>query len=185
MRRLWPIALLLLVGCSKPSPETPGGNASDGSPSADPARTVYDQVRSGFIQLGNSLESLGGALEVAKEGQNASDSKLKEICKEIGNLLDSAGSYLSDYTEPPETFEAFNEKFAEHDDNRLKAIDGANDALHEIDEAKGFLSDLQNDPKLDKEQIVLDLTDLITDAEKSLREAIPTLGGKVEEPGAF
>lgn len=179
---MWPLLLLVAVGCSK-SDNPSGTTGASAPPPADPAQVVYDQIRTGYVQISNSLETLGEALTAAKTGQAASDKALKETSKAIGDLLDSAGSYLSDYTEPPASFEEFNTKFAENDDNRLKAIVAANDALHEIGEAKGFLDDLFNDPKLEKEPIVLDLRDLIADAEKDLREAIITLGGKIEEPG--
>lgn len=173
--------LLVALGCSKGSePGASDGTSGSVPPPPDPAQVAYEQVRAGFVQLGNALETLGEALSAAKTGQGSSDKILKEACASIGEYLDSAGSYLSDYTEPPATFEEFNAKFAENDDNRLKAIDAANDALHEMGEAKGILDDLLNDPKLEKKQVVLDLRDLMEDAEKDLRQAIPVMGGKVE-----
>jgi hypothetical protein len=179
MRRVWPLALLLVVGCAK------GDGDSNPKPSGevktDPAVAVYDQLRSGFVQIGNSQEILGEALTTADSGRSSSDKALSEGCKEIHDLLDSAGSYLSDYTEAPATFEEFNAKFAEWDDARLKAIVAANDSLHEVGEARGIIEGFFNDPVLEKEQVVIDLRDLLTEADKNLREAIITLGGKVEE----
>lgn len=179
MRRVWPLLLLLAVGCSKNGGEVSGSTTGGSKP--DPARVVYDQLRSGFVQLGNTQETIGEALALTETGKTSSDQALRDASKDMHEFLDLAGSYLSDYTEPPANFEEFNAKFAEHDDARLKSIDAANDSLHEVGEAKGIVDDLFNDPVLEKEQIVIDLRDLINEIEKNLREAIETLGGKVEE----
>lgn len=187
MRWAWAVLVLLAIaGCGKSSaaagdPSTTGANPPG---TRDPAQIVYDQVRSGFVQLDTITDTLADALTAAKEGTNSKNKTMKEACQGIADLMDSSGSYLSDYTEPPATFEEFNAKFAEYDDDRLKAIDAANDALHEVGDAKGFLEDILADPNLEKEQITMDLKDLLDQAQKDLKEAVTTLGGKVEEPTA-
>lgn len=189
MRWAWALLALIAVGCAKSVADgaeaaTTGSSVSSGkSAKQDPAQVVFDQIRSGFVQLDAITETLAEALSTAKEGAASKDKTKAEACKGIADFMDSAGSYIADYTEPPASFEEFNSKFAEYDDQRLKAIDAANDTLHEVGEAKGFLEDLQAEPKLASDQTTLDLQDLLDQAEKDLREAIQTLGGKVEEPG--
>lgn len=183
---MWWLALLIVIGCGKHDPEQNGpvaGTNPGAAQPSDPSHAVYDQMRSGFVQLGTVTQTLADALDSAKAGKELKDAKIKETSSSIAELMDSAGSYIADYTEPPDSFEAFNAKFAANDDARLKAIDAANDCLHEVVEAKDALTDLLNDPKLEKNPTVQDLQGLLDDADKGLREAIQTLGGKVDTGG--
>jgi hypothetical protein len=177
MRKAAWIGLLLgVLGCGEPA--GPAEPHAKSSPS--PEQIVYEQLRSGSVQLDSAVQILSEALETV----NAKTLPRDEAIDEMRDLIDGAGASISDLSAPPSGIAEVKAKFAEYDDHRLKAVESANDALHAIADAFEITEGLRETPAFSKVAELEDLSDLLKEAKQNLRDAIITLGGKVELSGA-
>lgn len=162
------LLLLAVVGCGA------GGPAEVDSPeAAKQERSLHARLREGAYQLGLAQDALSEAIGALPEGSAA-----REAVEEVKGFLDSAGSSIAEFVEVPDeaTVEA---DFAAHDEMRLKAIEAANDALHETAEAQGILRSMAEDGLP-----VSDALDKLDAAVAALAGAVEAFGGDVEEPPA-
>lgn len=174
-RKGWLLILIISVGC---------GSKTDSPAVSDikrphPEQIVYEQLRSGWVQLDSASEILAEALQTA----NSKSIPKGEAFDELRDLIDGAGASLADLADPPKDLAEVNSKFAEFDDHRLKAVEGANDALHATSDALELTIGLLEDPKFATVTPIRDVADLLGEAKQNLSEAIMTLGGKIESAG--
>ncbi|MEQ1821231.1 MAG: hypothetical protein ABL949_01855 [Fimbriimonadaceae bacterium] len=165
-------SLIALLGCGKSA----GVPESSTKASPSPEQLVYEQLRSGSIQLDAASQILAEALEVANSKTMPKD----EALGELRDLVDGAGASIADFVEPPKDLQEVQAKFAEFDDTRLKSVEAANDAIHATADALEIAEVLREDPANEKNADLHDLADLLAEAKQNLRDAIITLGGKVE-----
>ncbi len=178
------IALLAIMGfgCGR----SPAVNASASPPpkvTAPPAtdeKALYEGVRSGYFQLSGVQATLEQAVGEVTGLSTKGDANLASVVTDLREALDSAGAGIADYTDEPPPFAEFSKDFAAQDEKRIRAIDAANDALHELEDASGLVSDLLGESKYAKNASLGDLADVIQLAIDDLTEAINSLGGKVE-----
>lgn len=170
MRRLLGLILLLgLIGCGGPkASDVPSG----AQPTASASESWYERTRSGTFQLGSVLSTIQEAFEASETSTKAAKGDAKALWADVTDALDTAGASLEPFTEFNLSESDFDKDFVAQDDKRLKAIEAANDALHPLDDAAEALGELSDG------QQVLELVRL---AQDDLKEAIETLGGKVEE----
>ncbi|MCW5941324.1 MAG: hypothetical protein KIS66_03780 [Fimbriimonadaceae bacterium] len=194
MRRFPGTALLLLavaglVGCQPGSGATadPDPAVKTETESADPPATpegrVYEQLRAGAVQLDLAQVAITEAYSHANaiRDDRELDMAIQEGAADVSELLDSAGAQLGDFTEPPADEAAVAKAFGEHDERRIKAIEAANDALHDLDDALGLVQSLLDAadesvrPRLDV------LFESIRGGIDEVRSAIASLGGEIEK----
>jgi hypothetical protein len=176
MRKMgWLLLLFISVGCGS-KPDAPDISGRKGP---NPEQIVFEQLRSGWVQLDSAAEILGEALQTA----NSRAIPKGEALNELRDLIDGAGASLADLADPPKDLDEVKTRFAEFDDHRLKAVEGANDALHATSDASELAFGLLEDPKFSKVTAIQDVADLLGEAKQNLSEAITTLGGKVEADG--
>ncbi len=167
----------LSVGCgcgSKPE-ERPARAVVKINPDK-PEDTLFEQMRAGAFQFTGVIETLDAAVGKLKDVKPGSDAALKAGLEELTEAIDAAGAALADYTDEPDRARLA-KKFPEYDERRIRAIGDANDALHNLDEAAGIATTLASDKNLDELNDVADLLDL---AIEDIKDAIASLGGKVE-----
>lgn len=156
------------------------------APSKDltPGAALYESLRAGAFNLGAAQETLREAFVQAEALRDAQleGSDLRNALAEMSDLLDSAGATLVDHAVPPPPQSEIDAAFAKYDDARLKAIEAANDALHDLREARGIAEGLYEQvPGL---RTPLDhLASLHSVAEEDLLSALKSLGGKDETAG--
>lgn len=143
-----------------------------------PEDTLYEQLRSGSFQVGGVIETVEAALEKLREVKPGKDAELKGVVGEVKDALDAAGAALADYDEEPPPRKDVDARFAELDDKRIKAIDAANNALHDLAEAEGVAEEVGGSKSVGA---LTDVADLLLVAIQDLQDAITTLGGKIEE----
>ena len=165
------LLILLACGCGGRHEDPPAAN----QPPASPEDALYQQLRAGAFQLGAAQDSLAEALRAVQD-LNVGPAA-RQAQQDAEALLDSAGASLGDFLEPPARGKIA-EEFAAHDEMRVKAIEAANDALHETREAAGILRSLA-DEGVDGAAQAAELADL---AANDLQSAIDALGGQVEDP---
>lgn len=180
MWRFGLVFLVILAGCGGAKETSlPDGKSSgsSGTSSADPVEVGYEQVRAGSFQYGAVVDTLGEAIERCLKVLDTAKGPAKEATEDIRDALDSAGAAIEAFQEAPADKATYEKNFKAEDEKRLKAINGGNDALHLLGEAREIMSSYEQDlgKPVDKE-----LADLIQLAIDDLSEAIVTFGGKVE-----
>jgi ABC-type transporter Mla subunit MlaD len=153
---------------------------------ADPMEAERDQVREGATQLTQAVSSLNDAVGTLAALQKSSqDPDLKRALSAIATSLDDAGASIADFSAEPPDLATFKAQFAAQDKKRLDAIDAANDALHDLDDATDALDPFLPDPKATApkpdSQAIQDLEQSMEDAQDALESAVKALGGKVED----
>jgi hypothetical protein len=180
------IAAMLVAGCGKPA-ETPPADtrarAAGTSPAESPGsaeQVVFDQLSGGAFQASAALDLIETARNGLVELLGVAKSPIREGLEDARDLIDSAGQTLADEIEKPDNVETVKNDFAAFDERRLKAIEAANDARHELEEALGIVQSLSEAGQLSQNSL-----DPIVDALQSAIEAsgdmATELGGKVEE----
>lgn len=140
-----------------------------------------DGMHEGAFQLTNAASDLAEAISRAKTLQASTKSvELKAALADVLATLDDAGASIADFTgEPPELAE-FKKQFDDQDKKRLDSIDGANDALHDIDQINDALDTFTTSPAPEDDGALSDLGDALDNATSDLTDAIKAFGGKVE-----
>lgn len=194
MRRILGTILFLLgvasfAGCGSGSvasgdpaePKTAASAPSD--PPVTPEGRLYEQLRAGAVQLDLAQVAITEAYSHANtiRDDRKLDMAVQEGAADVSELLDSAGAQLGDFSEPPPDEATVAKSFGEHDDRRLKAIEAANDALHDLRDARGLVRSLLDGsdetlrPRFDV------LFETIRGAIEEVASAIAVMGGEVEQ----
>lgn len=148
---------------------------------ADPEHKLYEQVRSGTVQLGGGSDDIEEALRAVEGLLKTVPKENKDALTDAKALIDSAGAGIADYTEEVPEFEQFKNRLAEFDDQRLKAIQETNDSIHDLREAKGIVESLEGSGTGNLTSQLEDLAALIDVAISDLSDAVTTMGGTVEQ----
>jgi ABC-type transporter Mla subunit MlaD len=144
----------------------------------------HDGMRQGATQLTQAITSLHDGVDTLNELKKSSkDSQLITALASIATNLDDAGSGISDFSSEPPDLATFKSQFSAQDTRRLSAIDAANDALHDLDEATDALDPFLDHANPEDKDSVDNLESSMEDAQDALIEAIKSLGGKVEDDG--
>jgi uncharacterized phage infection (PIP) family protein YhgE len=144
--------------------------------------TAREGMHAGAYQLSNAVQDLQTALTAAKDLQHSTKrADLKAALADVIDGLDDAGASIADFTsEPPELAE-FRKEIETQEKERREAVDGANDALHDVNDASGNLDEFSDKPDEADAKLLNDLNSALDDAVDDLTEGIKALGGKVEE----
>lgn len=185
MSRLY-IAIVLSIfcfGCGQRAIDPPALTAKVAvkvGPPADPERALFEQVRSGTYQINAAMDSIEEARKTAKEMAARETGQTQHALLTIASNLDDAGGTLSDFADDPPPIEKFKSDFATQDDRRLKAIDGANDALDAVHDAQDLVEALlkSNPPEPEKTQLS-EADSALDGCVEAVEDAIKTMGGKV------
>jgi len=175
------VAILGVCGCSKEAPHDPNatGSAKESIPS-DPDQALYNQVRSGAYQIGTAVDSIEDVRKTAREIASREKGDTHKALLEVAEHIDDAGQSLADFSEDPPAFDEFKKNFAAQDEKRLKAIDGANEALGDLHDAQDVVGDLLDSHPPEPENTQLTNADsALDDCIQSVESAIKTMGGKV------
>lgn len=138
---------------------------------------MQDSIHSGAYQIASAMDSLEAGLtqtrELAKAG--VKDPELKAALVDADDLIDGAGANLGDYGTEPKSPD-----FAARDEWRLKAIEAANDARHDLSDAEGAIDDFLEGATEVVGRAIDDIEADLDDAIDALTSAIEALGGKAE-----
>jgi hypothetical protein len=171
---------VLLGGCNRGAAQSAAEPATVPEKAKDPEEKLYEQMRSGAFQLSSALEALQKAVVDARTLGDSSSGELKDALADIADHLDSSGASIADFTGQPPALEEFRKNFAENDDKRLKAIDKANTALMDANEADGILQSVLEKPEFKTKPELKKISDELGACLESLEGAIKALGGKLE-----
>jgi hypothetical protein len=177
----------MAASCSPPAKEDPPPTGPGTSPAATatgqtPEQTLYQQLRSGSFQLGAAVISIEDTYKAANEAQT----KLRKFgnaqsaMQDVLDFLDSAGKGVAEYSDVPPAPEEVAKAFADFDEARLKAIESANDSLHDLREALGILEGLASEPGAEVAQAAISVKSLLAVAIDDVWGAIEALGGVPE-----
>jgi enamine deaminase RidA (YjgF/YER057c/UK114 family) len=179
---------LAMVGCgdkgaaSDAGAANPGTTASTSEPK-DEATALLEQLRGGSYQADVAMGSMEVAMNRVRPlaAQNAEETR--EALQNIADMLDSAGATLSEFTDAP-TLEEIRANFKENDDRRLKAIEEADDARKEVEQAKGIVADmLLSEPPADVKATLDEIDTAIDEALDAIEAAIEAFGGTIPDGG--
>ncbi len=162
------------------------GEASDAGAKTPPVKidptkpedTLVEQIRSGSTQIDGVIDTLDSIVAQVERIDPGKDAELKQALAELGESLDSAGASLANFADDRPTRKDVAARFAQFDEWRIQAIAAINDALHDLDDARGISDQFAKEKKIGALQQVGDLLDL---AVSDLQDALQTLGGKPEE----
>lgn len=178
------VLVLFLVsgGCrrSEPHPSAQAQQAPAPAPE-DPEHKLYEQVRTGTYQLGEGLDSLQSAEEMAKKLAKVAGGTAARGFNDLIKKLDAAGEDLEDYTSEVPAFDQFKANLSAEDDQRLNAIDDSNDALGYIADAQDIVENLLAGAPEEAKPQVQKIQDQLDDCVDSVESAIVEMGGKVDQ----
>lgn len=190
MRRVLLAAILgvSLFGCGRnegPAASAggaPGATTTSGAPK-DEATTLLEQQRGGAYQIDVAMGHMEHAMNLVRPLAVDKPDETKEALQNIVDMLDSAGATIIEFNDAP-TLDKIKENFKEQDDRRLKAIEEADDARQEVEQAKGIITDLlASEPPADVKTSLTEIDESIEEALDALEAAIEAFGGTVPEGG--
>ncbi len=169
---------LLAVGCSSPPAATTWPTATK----EDPERQLYDSFRSARYQIDVAGDQLANAVEAAQGLSKDQAEETRQALLDISAGLSQAGSKIGDYADELPAYEAFKAKFAEYDDERLKAIEACNEALKEVKEATDTTNDLlASEPPEREKKVLTSIAAAVSEAKDALDDAVKGMQGQAEE----
>lgn len=175
------VAILGAVGC-RPEPRSIAYDTPDtekyGPVPSDPDLALYEQLRSGSVQMAGVAQTLAEVRDAATSLKGSLGGEAEEALIDILAVLDSVGSTVSDLGVSPPTQAQVTADFAAADDKRKRAIQDGSDAYNELSEAYGISKSLE-EPYPD----FIKLSDLLAIAQGDLNEAVQALGGSIESVG--
>ncbi|MGV3617575.1 MAG: hypothetical protein ACO1SV_19795 [Fimbriimonas sp.] len=190
MRRLLLVAIVgAMLGCG-PKPPEPSASVSTGTGGTEAAApkdgptALQEQLRGGAYQIDAAMGAMERAMNVVRPLAQDKPDETREALQTIADMLDSAAATIVEFNDAP-TLEAVREDFKAADDKRLKAIEEADDARQEVEQAKGVVTDLlSSEPPADVLAQLNQIDDAIEEALDALEAAIEAFGGKVSDPSA-
>lgn len=180
---------LAIAGCGDKGAAPGAGTASNTGTEAsapepkDEATALLEQLRGGSYQIDVAMGSMEVAMNRVRPlaAQNAEETR--EALQNIADMLDSAGATLIEFNDAP-TLEDIRANFKQHDDHRLKAIEEADDARQEIEQARGIVADMLNSqPPADVKATLDEIDTAIDEALDAIEAAIEAFGGTIPEGG--
>lgn len=175
---------LVVLGCgsshkSEVATTAPATETKDTTLPADPEDALYEQFKTGRYQINAAVDAIGEAVKIAKPMSMSAGGSAGEALTEVSDMLDDAGSSLVEHNDDPPSLEDFKKDFPAQDEERLKSIAAASEALRTLRDAQGTVGDLEANVPADFKADLLKLDDGIGEATDALEEAIKAMGGKV------
>ena len=99
---------------------------------------------------------------------------------DAAEFIDSAGEGVAEFGDDPPSKSEIEKSFGTYDEKRLKAIEAANDALHDLREALGILESLSGGENAEVVRIALQVKSLLAVAIDDVWGAIEAFGGEPE-----
>jgi hypothetical protein len=168
---------LFVVGCSSGRSQQ---QAQTEEPPQTPEQKLYEQIRSGHYQLASALDSLETASETSHNlAESQADNETKKAVAGLRAKIDKAGSLIGDFSEAPPPFDQFAKEVEAQDDERLKAIDAANESRTLLSEADATLRDmLDSQPPAEEKSRLATIEDSVEAALSTIGDAVVSMGGK-------
>lgn len=175
------VAVVLVVGCGKPSNTVATQATATGSPGGAPAAPVVqslpEKLSAGAYQFDAALGSVDDAHKAVESIMGDQGGDTKEALLDLLDTFDSVGKTLAEYNVAP-TKQELAQDAAAADKWQKSAIEEGNSALTEIREARGTLGDMLDSEPPAKEKAALDKADeAMAEAEDAVKEGITQLGG--------
>ncbi len=159
-----------------------GGASADTT--STPEGKLHDQLSSGSFQAEASVSSITvafGTAELLSKSLKQGEASVAVL--DVVEVLNFCGKSMTELIDDSPEVAEIKKNFAKFDDQRIKAVEVANDCLHDLDEANGILDSLKPDLNGDA---LGDLTLLQTQIAEAMDDVIGTIegyGGKVEPVG--
>ena len=173
--------MIVMAGCTKPNVSVPKTDVSGQKiPPSDPVKALYEKVRSGHYQLSAAIDSIEEVHKTTKGIAAKEEGDTKRALLTVVSELEDAGKTLTDFSDDPPSLEDFKKDFAAQDEDRLKAIDSANEALDDLEDCQDLVSDLLNShPPEPEKTMLMQADESLNGCVQSVSDAIKALGGKV------
>lgn len=142
-----------------------------------PEETLYEQIRAGSTQIEGVIDTLDAVLERVKKVDSGTDKEVRAVVEDLKDSLDAAGATLADFAGEAPDRKTVEKQFAKYDEWRIQAIAAGNDARHEMIDAQGLADTLSETAEVSGMD---DVADLLEVGIADLKDAIETLGGKIE-----
>ncbi|MCC6404266.1 MAG: hypothetical protein IT207_09690 [Fimbriimonadaceae bacterium] len=175
------VVLLGLAGCNRKEKSlvyTPPANEKYGADPSDPDLALYEQLRSGSVQMAAVAQTLSEVRDTATGLRGNLGGDAEEALSDILSVLDSVGATVTDLAVDPPTQAQVSRDFAAADDQRKKAIQEGSDAYVELSEAYGMSKSLE-----EAYPDFIKLSDLLAIAQGDLTEAVQAFGGQIVSVG--
>jgi hypothetical protein len=173
---LFVVVALLVSGCQSKAADS-AGTGPTAAPKTDPMSVAFEQVSSGFYQVGAIMDEVDETLKqsdaLLKSNAKSADAKL------LNDLINQVGQGLGEIYEPAPERADFDKSFDAWDEKRLKAITAVNDARFEMRDVGDLIQAMRED-KVGTGQDLDELERITGLIQDDLAEAVETLGGKVE-----
>lgn len=160
------LACVLLSGCSAP-PKPAAGAALSG---ATPRSSLYDQVRSGSLQMGQAQDVLSEAYQLAKSLPKMSGESKDAILETV----DAVGRDASKYAEDPPPREEFDKNPQRRRKELQSAIIFARDSIKDLNDLRGEIFSMQGQARAQA------LKDRLAKLDALIEQAIEALFGAIK-----
>jgi hypothetical protein len=188
VRRLFLVALIgVMLGCGQKAPEansgaSPSTGGAEAAAPKDEPTTLQEQLRGGAYQIDAAMGGMERVMNVVRPLAQDKPDETREALQTIADMLDSAAATIVEFNDAP-TLDSVRSDFKAADDRRLKAIEEADDARQEVEQAKGVVTDLLgSEPPADVLAQLKQIDDAIEETLDALEAAIEAFGGKVSDP---
>jgi hypothetical protein len=176
------VVTLSLAGCHRGGAPASRGVSRSAPPAViDPVKHLYEQMRTGAYQLSAGQDSLQTATELSEKLAKVAGGTASHGFAALLSKLNAAGEELGDYTDDPPAFDEFKKDVSAEDDQRLNAIQAANEALGEIADGQDIVENLLAGAPAEDKPEVLKVQDQLDDTVDAVETAIADLGGKVDD----
>lgn len=180
---------LTLAGCGRnEGAPAQGGSGtpptSNGAEPKDEATALLEQLRGGSYQIDVAMGGMERAMNLVRPLAVNKPDETREALQNVADMLDSAGATIIEFNDAP-TLDKIRANFKENDDHRLKAIEEADDARQEVEQARGIVTELiASEPPADVKASLDEIDNAIEETLDALEAAIEAFGGTIPEGGA-
>lgn len=176
MRKSWPLALLLLLGCQ--NIEAPSLAGLPGTPDL----AVFEQLTEGFAAIGGVVGSLTTVLAQTDALAQTAEGEAALVMDGIYTLLDETGHILSEHVAMPANLAEVKTRFTHWDDERLAAIEAVQAAKVNLQDVLVSLEDLKAQSPIAEREPLEQLSQATTKLQEDLTAALKSLGGEPAAP---
>lgn len=171
---------IAIAGCS-PKSEGAGAIKQEASEVSNPAELLREQLSSGAFQSDAAIESIANAMESARRLVALSNNpETKAASTDVAEIIEQCGKRMAEFVEEPPSIETVRDSFATFDESRLKAIESANDCIHDLNEAHGILESIVDGASIEFASEARKLDALVLSSIDDLMGAVRAFGGAIE-----
>ena len=175
------VGLIAVSACNRSPEASAAGTNGGGAVVHDkaPEVVVFEQLRSGIYQLDVATDAMERATNRLRPFAAGKPEETRGALQAVVDYLDSAAGTVVELNDVP-TQEEVRADFKTFDERRLQAIEEAEDARRDVEQAASVMDDLlASNPPADAKATLQEIDDLLEEAIDALEGSIEAFGGKV------